>query len=157
VLLAACAVAAWLLLRGSEEHWIRQRLDLLASTLNGGPDQNGAAPFLKRLGVVKGLFAEDIVVSPSPPVPEIRGIDNLMGLLAEGLSGAGDMHVAFHDVTVTVDKGRRTAAMTATVTVTGAGEGSRQSIIDAREFEVAWAKVDRKWRIRSVAEVQTLR
>ncbi len=157
VLIAAAAVAAWLVTRDRDQHRIRKNLDRLAAAVHKprGAVIEGMDLF-KRVAIVQSLFTTDCVISAGEPAPEMKGTDELCALFAQGIKTVKELKILFKDVSVTVAPDHLSAAVTMTVEAIGEdfSEGTRK--FDAREVEVAWKKIEGKWKIAAVKEVQTL-
>jgi hypothetical protein len=154
---AATAVVVWLVTQDWDQRRIRKNLDRLAAAAYKprGAVIEGMDLF-KRVAIIQLSFTTDCVISAGEPAPEMKGTDELCGLFAQGIKTVKDLKILFKDVSVTVAPDRLSATGNMTIEAIGEdfSEGKRK--FDAREVEVAWKKIEGKWKIAGVKEVQTL-
>ncbi len=167
LVVALVVVSIVIIVRSRDEYRIKKKLKSLAAlvTKSKGVDEKGLA-LIARAAALKKLFARDCSVSLGEYVPGIRdmgefvpdmlGIEEVVGMYTMAMRSISDIKVTFHDISVTIGDNRKTANtyMTAKVKCAECFEGDEG--IDAREFEMEWEKVEGKWRIKEVKEVETL-
>ncbi len=156
-LIAVAAVVVWLVTQDWDQRRIRKNLDRLAAAAYKprGAVIEGLDLF-KRGALIQSMFTADCVISAGEPAPEMKGTDELCALFAQGIKTVKELKILFKDVSVTVAADHLNAAATMTVEAIGEdfSEGGRR--FDAREVEVAWRKIEGKWKIAGVKEVHTL-
>ena len=147
----------WLVTQDWDQRRIRKNLDRLAAAAykpKGAVIQG--VDLFKRVTVLRSVITADCVISPGEPVPQIKGLDELCGLFAQGINMVAELKVMFKDVSVNFAPERQGA--TATMTAEGIGTdlqgGPKQ--YEAREIEMTWKKIEGKWKIAEVKEVKTL-
>ncbi|HMD68046.1 MAG TPA: hypothetical protein VKF42_04140 [Chitinivibrionales bacterium] len=155
--IAIAAVVVWLVTQDWDQRRIRKNLDRLAAAVYKprGAVIEGMDLF-KRVAIIQSMFTTDCVISAGEPAPEMKGTEELCGLFAQGIKTVKELKILFKDVSVTVAPDHLSAAATMTVEAIGEdfSEGKRK--FDAREVEAAWKKIEGKWKIAEVKEVQTL-
>ncbi len=87
----------------------------------------------------------------------IDGREAIVALASRVVAGGGPARLSVVDVGVTVDQGAVTARATMTAKLVTLDAQSGGELVDAREVETDWLKLDGEWRIRRAAVVATLR
>jgi hypothetical protein len=138
----------------TEEDRLRAALDALAG-IASTPDVEGELPRLVRVQRVRDYLVEEILVRVEDG-PVFGGREAIVGALAQA-SGLGPLRVGFSDVTVRMEPGERTAAVTATVEVERTDPRSGEQSLDAREVEMTWLRPESSWVLSAATVVKPLR
>ncbi|MCD5401476.1 nuclear transport factor 2 family protein [candidate division NPL-UPA2 bacterium] len=112
---------------------------------------------LANIQRIKLLFTQDCRIAVGAPVPEIRGHDMLISALHQARRIVGKIEVDFYDISVIIGENRTTARATMTAAATGLDPQRDKRVIEAREVEMRWKKVEGEWRIAEVRLIRTLR
>ena len=154
----AFALAAWTAWRlwPSDARRISDTLGRLAADASV-PGPEAELERLARVARLSAYLTPDAVLELGENAPTIEGRDAILGLAARARGFEGTAQVRFVDVGVTIDEGGTTARATMTATVTTRDRRSGDPVVDAREVETDWVKVEGTWRIRRATAVSTLR
>lgn len=154
VLAGGLAYVGYRVLWPTEEDRLRAAMDALASTATT-PDVEGDLPRLARVQRIREFLVEKLLVEVEGG-PVLGGREALVGALAQA-SAVGPLHVRLTDVTVRLEPGARTAAVTATVEVERRDPRSGQHDVDAREVEMTWIRPDSSWLLEAAKVVRPLK
>jgi hypothetical protein len=158
VILAVIAASLWFGWRWmfpDDEAQIKAVLARIAEGLGGDTGSNGEVGRIARAASLRNEFAPDVTIDAGAPLQRLTGRDSIIGAAARMNSTVRNLEIQFPDVSVHVDPDRQTA--TATVTAEARFEdraGIR--VIDARELEVGFKRIDGNWVISAVTVMRPL-
>lgn len=139
----------------SDEAQIRGTLERIAEAVGSGDAEQGQVARIARAASMRNELDSQIVVEAGPPFSQITGRDAVVAAVARLNSSIRDLEVALNDVQVSVAPDRATARAALTVEARFRDERG-EPVVDARELEVAFRRLDEDWVVSQVALVRAL-
>ncbi len=155
-LLTASFIVFFLLTRQGDERQIRKNLISLAAMVSKLGDESELIA-LANIQKIKSLFTRDCQISLGAPVPEIRGRDMLISALHQARRMVERIEVDFYDISVIIGENYMTAKTTMTAKATALDPQRGKRVMEAREVDMCWKKVEGEWKIAKVQLIRTLR
>jgi hypothetical protein len=129
-----------------------------SSTAVGG---NSAAPIggfegIARLASLQEEFTVDVVVDAGPPFQQLHGRQSIVSALARANALARDLDVRFADIKTVVAEDRQGATSVVTAEARFADRAGER-MLEAREFEVTFTRLEGRWLVAAVRLLQPLR
>jgi len=112
---------------------------------------------LANIQKIKTLFTRNCRIAVGAPIPEIRGHDMLMSTVYQARKMVNKIDVDFYDISIIIGDKQVTARTTMTVKATGPDSRGDKQVIEAREIEMRWKKIENRWKIAEVQVIRTLR
>ena len=112
---------------------------------------------LANIRKIKSLFTPDCQIVVGAPIPEIQGHDMLISTIYQARRIVNRIDIDFYDISVTIGDNHVRARTIMTAAATGLAPQEGERVIEAREIEMRWKKVEGLWKIREVRLIQTLR
>lgn len=141
--------------RHRDERQIRKNLNTLASLVSKSPGESSFI-LVGRAKSAADYFTEDCLISVGSEVQEIRNRDEIPGTIILAQNFFTHLTVTPVDIKVRIGEDKKTAQSGLTLKVVGYGPASTQPFLEAREIEIAWQKVEKKWLIGEIHTVSTL-
>lgn len=155
--LAIGAWFAWAWLFPSDEAQIRGVLERIAEGVSGAGagEGEGGLDRLARLAALQEEFAPDAAIDAGPPFGRVNGRQAIVAAAARVGGAARRVELTFPDVAITVADDRESAEAVVTAQAEyDANAGGR--VVDARELDLRFARVDGRWVINGVVLIDTL-
>lgn len=139
-----------------DEALIRGVLEQIASGIENAaaPGSAGALGAVARATELQEEFAPDVIVEAGPPFERLRGRSSVIAAAARVSLGVPDIDVSFPDIAIVVAEDRQTATALVTAEATFT-EGGRR-VLDARELDVTFARLEGRWVVSAVTLMQPL-
>lgn len=156
LILAVLVIIISFMARNRDERRIRKNLGSLAVTVSKSKDE-GTLAFIARIAKIKSLFTKDCRIVVGAPVPDIEGLEMLIGIFSQTLKSVDEVKINLYDISITIGEEQATARTAMTAKATGPDSHGGGRVTEAREIEMDWKKIDGTWKIDEVRAVQTLR
>jgi ketosteroid isomerase-like protein len=145
-ILAVAAVTWWLF--PTEERRVRSRLGELSQSASIPANEQDLGR-VARLGRLRRLLTDDVVLEAGAPVGPVVGGDSLVGIAAQFRYGDGGLRVELHDLVVVVADDERSARAQARVVATERAADRRETV-DMRDVSLELSKTDGGWQLTRV-------
>jgi hypothetical protein len=140
----------------SDEAQIQAMLERIADGIarGEGGDGGGAIAAVARVTALQEEFAPDAVVDAGAPFQRLTGRHTIVAAAARVSVAIPNLEVRFPDVAISVAEDRQTA--TAVVTAEARFNEAGRRVMDARELEMVFSRLDGRWVIAMVTLIQPL-
>lgn len=158
VIVAVVCLAVWLTWRyvfPSDEAQIRRVLESITDAVGSGDAGEGQVAHIARAASMRNELDPQIVVDAGPPFSQISGRDAVVAAVARLNSMVRDLDIGLNDVQTTVAPDRTAARSSLTVEASFRDERGER-VVDARELDVAFRRLDGEWVVSQVALVRAL-
>lgn len=140
----------------SDEAQITALLDHIAESVAGPEDGDSGGPLgaVARAAALQEDFAVDAVIEAGAPFQRLTGRQAIVAAAARVSVAVPNLEVSFPDVDIAVAEDRQTA--TAVVTAEARFNEAGRRVMDARELEMTFSRLDGRWVISRVTLIQPL-
>jgi len=148
LVLAVAAGAAFGIYRYKtrDERQIRKNIKVLAKLISRTPEDSSLLIEGKAMKFAS-YFTEDCRAVYGPPIPDMTGIDDIRIIVSTGLKMFKKLEVEGRDAKVNLSSGRKEADSVVTVRISGSHGDEVEQLLDDREVELSWVKVENIWKI----------
>lgn len=156
VVLIPALYFGWLWLFPSDEAQITAVLEDIADGIarNDAGEGGGTLGAVARAAALQEHFALDAVVEAGAPFQRLSGRQAIVAAAARVSVAVPNLEVSFPDVAIAVADDRQTA--TAVVTAEARFNDAGRRVMDARELEMAFSRLEGRWVISMVTLIQPL-
>jgi len=129
-----------------DERQIRKNIKALAKLISRTPEDSSIV-IEARAVKFASYFTTNCRAVYGPPIPDMSGRDDIQIIVSTGLKMFKKLEVEGRDAKVNLSSGRQEADSVVTVRISGSHGDEVEQLLDDREVELSWVKVENNWKI----------
>ena len=137
-----------------DERQLRKNIKIMGNLVSKSSEDSDLV-LLARVAKFTSYLTEDCLVVYGPPLPDMNGREDIQMVVVNVQKIFKRLEVEGIDVTVVLSANHQRARTHLTVNVVGSQAEETKELIDAREVDLSWIKIDRHWKIKEARYIQT--
>lgn len=143
---AAGAVFCFYRYRTRDERQIKKNIQTLAKLVSRTPEDSSLLIEGKAMKFAS-FFTANCRAIYGPPIPDMSEQDDIRIIVSTGLKMFKKLDVEGRDAKVNVFSDRQKADSVVTVRISGSHGDEVEQLLDDREVELSWVKVEKLWKV----------
>ena len=132
--------------RTRDERQIKKNIKALAKLVSRTPEDSSLLIEGKAMKF-SSFFTTNCRAVYGPPIPDMSGIDDIRIIVSTGLKMFKKLDVEGRDAKVNISSDRQEAESVVTVRISGSHGDEVEQLLDDREVELSWVKVEKLWKV----------